>query len=66
MSACAVCSKACKAAVFDILCAGTLESMFLIKQVMSWTFHTKEIDNSNAGRHKTICMIRGGKRVKMT
>ena len=48
------------------LCAGTLESMFLIKQVMSWTFHTKEIDNSNQGRHKTKCMIRGGKRVKMT
>ena len=52
VSACAVCSKACKGVVFDILCAGTLESMFLIKQVMSWTFHTEEIDNSNQGRHK--------------
>ena len=31
------------------LCAGTLESMFLIKQVMSWTLYTKEIDNFNQG-----------------
>ena len=49
VSACAVCSRARKGDVFDILCAGTLESMFLIKQVMSWTFHIKEIDNSNQG-----------------
>ena len=54
MSACAVCSKACKGAVFDILSVQKHwnESMFLIKQVMSWTFHTKEIDNSNQGRQR--------------